>query len=203
MSVLDYLVNSLMTVVLIVGSYQFYFFLQRRHARKPIEFYSPIDELIPFRPGWVWVYTALYYPVILLGVLTIGSFAQFNYTAFSFLMLLAMQLLAFFIFPVRTPAAWREYKLEESLSTRFLGLIQRYDAPSNSFPSMHVSVATLTALHLYNNLKPFVGQGAVLVFLFPVLIAISSLYTKQHYLADVLAGAILGYVNYKLFELYW
>jgi hypothetical protein len=88
MSVLDYLVNSLMTVVLIVGSYQFYFFLQRRHARKPIEFYSRIDELIPFRPGWVWVYTALYYPVILLGVLTIGSFAQFNYTAFSFLMLL-------------------------------------------------------------------------------------------------------------------
>src|SRR5260370_14467503 len=70
MNVLDYLVNSLMTVVLIVGSYQFYFFLQRQHVRKPIEFSSRIDELIPFRPGWVWVYTALYYPVILLGVLT-------------------------------------------------------------------------------------------------------------------------------------
>jgi hypothetical protein len=91
MNVLDYLVNSLMAVVLIVGSYQFYFFLQRRHVRKPIEFSSRIDELIPFRPGWVWVYTALYYPVILLGVLTIDSFAQFNYTAFSFIVLLAMQ----------------------------------------------------------------------------------------------------------------
>jgi hypothetical protein len=169
MNILDYLVNSLIAVVLIVGSYQFYFFLQRRHVRKPIEFSSRIDELIPFRPGWVWVYTALYYPVILLGVLTIDSFAQFNYTAFSFIVLLAMQLLAFFIFPVRTPAGWREYKLEESLSTRFLGLIQRYDAPSNSFPSMHVSVATLTALHLYNNLKPFVGQCAVLVFYFRFL----------------------------------
>jgi membrane-associated phospholipid phosphatase len=68
---------------------------------------------------------------------------------------------------------------------------------------MHVSVATLTALHLYNNLKPFVGQCAVLVFLFPVLIATSSLCTKQHYLADVLSGAIFGYVNYKLFQFYW
>src|SRR5260370_8162533 len=48
-------------------------------------------------------------------------------------------------------------------------------APSNSFPSMHVSVATLTALHLYNNLKPFVGQCPALPFLFPVLIATSSL----------------------------
>ena len=78
MNVLDYLVNFVMTVVLIVGSYQFYFFLQRRHVRKPIELCSRIDELIPFKPGWVWVYTALYYPVILLGVLTIDSFAQFN-----------------------------------------------------------------------------------------------------------------------------
>jgi membrane-associated phospholipid phosphatase len=114
-----------------------------------------------------------------------------------------MQLLAFFIFPVRTSVGWREYKLDESISTRFPGLIQRYDAPSNSFPSMHLSVATLTALHLYNNLKPFVGQYAILVFLFPILIATSSLCTKQHYSADVLAGAIVGYVNDKLFEFYW
>jgi membrane-associated phospholipid phosphatase len=203
MNVLDYLVNSLITVILIVGSYQFYFFLQRRHVGKPIEFRSRVDELIPFRPSWIWVYITLYYPVIVLGVLTIGSFAQFNYTAFSFIMLLAMHLLAFFIFPVRTPAAWREYKLEQSLSTRLLGLVQRYDAPSNSFPSLHVSVATLTALHLYNNLNPFAGQYAVLVFLFPVLIAISSVCTKQHYFADVPTGAILGYANYKLFEFYW
>lgn len=90
MNVLDYLVNSLMAVILIVGNYQFYFFLQRRHMGKPIELCSRIDELIPFRPGWVWVYTVLYYPVIVLGVLTINSFAQFNYTAFSFILLLAM-----------------------------------------------------------------------------------------------------------------
>ena len=158
MTVLDYLVNSLITVILIVGSYQFYFFLQRHHLRKPIELRSRIDELIPFRPGWVWIYTTLYYPVILLGVLTIDSFAQFNYTAFSFIMLLAMQPLAFFIFPVRTPVGWREYTLEDSISTRFLGLIQRYDAPSNSFPSMHGSVPAGLIVRASTLLSKFFGQ---------------------------------------------
>lgn len=201
MNALDYIVNSMMTVILIVGSYQFYFYPQREHRRTPVEYRSRIDELIPFAPGWVWIYTVLYYPVIVLGVLTIDTFAKFNYTAFSFIMLLAMHMLIFYFYPVRTPAEWREYKLE-SLSTRFLAFIQRYDAPLNCFPSMHVSVATLTALHLHNNLTPFVGQYAVLIYFFPVLIAISSVCTKQHYFADVVTGPILGYVNFKLFELF-
>jgi membrane-associated phospholipid phosphatase len=200
MSALDYLINFLMAIILIVGAYQFYFFLQRDHGRTPIAYKSWIDDRIPFTPSWVWIYSALYYPVIVLGVLTIDSFAKFNYTVFSFIMLLAMHLVIFYYFPVQTPPAWREYKLE-SLSTRFLGFIQTYDAPSNCFPSMHVSVATLTALHLHANLLPFVGQFAVLVYFFPLLIAISSVCTKQHYFADVATGPILGYVNFKIYEL--
>jgi hypothetical protein len=201
MSALDYLINFLMAVILIVGAYQFYFYLQRERSRKPIAYNSRIDEWIPFTPGWVWVYSALYYPVIVLGVLTIDSFAKFNYTAFSFIILLGMHLLIFYFFPIQTPAAWREYK-PETLSTRFLGFIQTYDAPSNCFPSMHVSVATLTALHLHSNLLPLVGQFAVLAYFFPLLIAISSVCTKQHYFADVATGPVLGYVNFKLFELF-
>lgn len=203
MSGLDYLVNSLMAIVLIVGSYQFYFFVQRRYIRAATQLHSRIDESIPFSPGWVWIYSGLYYPVIVLGVLTIDSFAKFNYTVFSFIILLAIHLLMFFAFPVETPAEWRNFKIEQSLSTRLLGLVQKYDAPSNTFPSLHVSVSMLTALHLHNNLVPLLGQYAALVYLFPALISISSIYTKQHYLVDVPTGAIIAYFNYKLFEQYW
>ncbi len=58
---------------------------------------------------------------------------------------------------------------------------------------MHTSVATLTALHLY----PYVGP---LVFAFPALIALSCLYTKQHYIVDLPAGALLGWFTFKLFQ---
>jgi membrane-associated phospholipid phosphatase len=59
---------------------------------------------------------------------------------------------------------------------------------------MHTSVATLTAIHLY----PSLGSWA---WLFPVLIGLSCLFTKQHYVVDVPAGAVLGWVTFEVFTL--
>jgi membrane-associated phospholipid phosphatase len=55
-------------------------------------------------------------------------------------------------------------------------------------PSMHVSVATMTDLTIWREWPALGGVGV----LFPVLIAISALKTKQHYVVDVLPGAALG-----------
>jgi membrane-associated phospholipid phosphatase len=57
---------------------------------------------------------------------------------------------------------------------------------------MHTSVAMLTALYL----QPHFGAWA---FSFPALIALSCLFTKQHYLVDLPAGAALGWVAYRVF----
>jgi membrane-associated phospholipid phosphatase len=197
---LGYFVNFLMTIILIVGGYQFYFLVQRRHRGEPTEFRSTIEGLIPFRPGWVWIYSGLYYPVIVSLVFTIDSFAQFNYTAFSFILLLAMQIVLFFFFPVKIPEYWRNYDRTASLSTRFLALVHSYDGLPNSIPSMHVSVSTLAALHLCQNLAHDIGYLAQLAFLFPILIAISSLFTKQHYIVDLPPGALLGFLNFEIYN---
>jgi membrane-associated phospholipid phosphatase len=201
MPLFGYAVNLCIAIVLIIGGYQFYFFVQRRHWREPIEFKTHADDKIPFRPQWIWVYSGLYYPVIIFLVFTMRSFAQFNYTAFNFLLLLAMQVTVFYVFPVRTPERWRSYDVTSSPSARFLGFVQKYDGRPNSFPSMHVSVAMLTSLHLYQNIAQDVGPYAYLSFLFPVLIATSSLYTKQHYVVDLLPGVMLGYANFELYRL--
>src|SRR5258708_29181398 len=118
---------------------------------------------------------------MLLLVFTVKTFAQFSYTVFSFITLLVMQLAAFFFFPVKIPERWRDYDRRRSLSARFLGLVHSYDGLPNSIPSMHVSVSTLTAFHLHQNLLLEAGTYAQITFLFPVLIAISALFTKQHY----------------------
>lgn len=162
----DYLINLLIAGVLIVGGYQFYFFSQRWRLYGPYELELKIDNWIPFWPSWIWVYSVLFYLVILSTVLTIDSFARFNYTAFNFIALLGMQMIAFAVFPTHTPEKWRQFDANTSLSARLPALVQRYDARTCTFPSIHVSIATLTSIHLFYNLGPAIGDYAALSFLF-------------------------------------
>ncbi len=193
MKITDYAINLLLSLVLIVGVYQFYFWCQRNHLAAPRQLKLRIDDWIPYWPSWVWVYSCIYYPIILYLNFIIDSARHFTHVATSYMLLLGLQMLFFVLFPVTTPAHWRGYNRERGLSERFLALVQRFDARSNSFPSMHVSVAMLTALHLL----PHLGATA---FAFPVLIALSCLFTKQHYVIDLPAGALLGWSTFGAYR---
>jgi membrane-associated phospholipid phosphatase len=195
---IDYAVCLIMAIVMIIGGYQFYFFVQRYHIRKPREFDTRYDDFIPFWPSWVWIYSGLYYPAILVLVFLQASYENFSKTAFSFLVLLAMQFTVFFLFPVKIPERWRNYDHKASLSLRMLAFVHHFDKLVNSIPSMHVSVATLTAIHLQVALAPVFGADASWIFLFPVLIALSAIFTKQHYLYDLLPGAFFGWLAWRL-----
>jgi membrane-associated phospholipid phosphatase len=188
----DLAVNLVLSVILIVGAYQFYFFTQRHRLRPARTFSSALDERIPFVPGWSWVYSFLYYPAILYLNIVATSPAQFTRMAFSFIVLLWLQMACFTAFPVATPPHWRELKAERSAGGRFLAFVRHFDGDTNCFPSMHVSVATLTALHAAGTLGPW-------AWAFPVLIAVSCVLTKQHYLVDLPFGAALGAVAYQVY----
>jgi membrane-associated phospholipid phosphatase len=193
MSLADYVIQLTLSVFLIIGAYQFYFWCQRNPLTEPRELRLPLDDLIPYRPTWVWIYSFLYYPVILYANFMVRSPREFTHLAMSYLLLLALQMAFFLAFPVVTPEEWRPGRKPRSRSERFLSFVQRFDARSNSFPSMHTSVATLTALHLHSNLGPWAWG-------FPLLIGLSCLFTKQHYLLDVPAGAVLGLVAYRVYS---
>ena len=190
----DYLIHLTLSVFLIVGVYQFYFWCQRHQLAEPRELKLPIDEWIPYRPNWVWIYSFLYYPVILYINWVVQSPGQYTRIAASYILLLGLQMAFFVAFPVVTPASWRVANGRRNYSERFLAFVQKFDASSNSFPSMHVSVAMLTAVHLYPRVGPWAGA-------FPALIALSCLFTKQHYLIDIPAGAALGWFTFKVFTL--
>jgi membrane-associated phospholipid phosphatase len=190
----DYMIHLTLSIFLIIGVYQFYFWCQRHQLARPRELRLPMDDWIPYRPNWVWIYSFLYYPVILYINWIVESPNQFTRLATSYVLLLAFQMLFFVVFPVETPESWRTKNGRRTYSERFLALVQSFDASSNSFPSMHVSVATLTALHLY----PHWGPWAVA---FPTLIGLSCLFTKQHYVIDLPAGAVLGWVAFYAYRL--
>jgi membrane-associated phospholipid phosphatase len=194
MTIADFVVHVFLGAILIIGGYQFYFWCQRNPMRPVRELRLPVDDRIPFWPGWVWIYGFFYWPGVLYTSWVLESSREFVYLALSFLGLLAMQMACFMLFPVATPESWRAINRERTVSERFLAFVQRIDDRSNSFPSMHTSVATLTALYL----QPHLGTWA---FLFPLLIGLSCLFTKQHYVVDLPAGAALGWVAYRVFAI--
>jgi membrane-associated phospholipid phosphatase len=67
-------------------------------------------------------------------------------------------------------------------------MVWSFDKLRNSLPSMHVSVAMMVDLTIGAN-WPIAGYVGAL---FPLLIATSALKTKQHYVVDVIPGALLG-----------
>jgi len=191
---LDRIIQLVISVFLIVGVYQFYFWCQRNPMGSPRQFRLPMDDKIPYRPRWVWVYSFLYYPVIVAINWSVTSPRHFLYVALSYMLLLVLQMMFFTLMPVATPLEWRTINARRGRSERFLAFVQSFDGRSNSFPSMHTSVATLTALHLL----PMTGPA---ILMFPALIALSCLYTKQHYLVDLPAGAALGWFVFRMFKL--
>lgn len=194
MTAIDRILQLVISVFLIVGVYQFYFWCQRNAVCSPREFRLPIDDRIPYKPRWVWIYSFLYYPVIVAINWSVTSPRHFLYVAVSYLLLLALQMAFFTFVPVATPLEWRTCNLKSGRSERFLAYVQSLDGRSNSFPSMHTSVATLTAFHLY----PTAGPA---VIAFPVLIALSCLFTKQHFVVDLPAGAALGWMVFGIFRI--
>lgn len=191
---MDTIVTILMCIFLIVGVYQFYFWTQNHPIKKSRSLECKLDHKFKLKPRWVWIYSGLYYPLIILVVATVDGMREFNYMAMSYFVLLFMQMFFFLFFPVETPKKWREIVDGNSKSERMLRLVQSFDKSSNCFPSMHVSVAMLSAMHFMNS-DYNLGLSPLL---FPISIGLSALYTKQHYIADLLPGALLGWVAFKI-----
>jgi membrane-associated phospholipid phosphatase len=187
----DRIIEMAMTVILIVGGYQLYFWAQRQTRFRARCMETRLDAYVGYDPRWVWVYSGLYYPMILLAALTVPTWEEYARNVGCFLLLLAIQVIIFVLWPTNIPYHWRDHHRkgwEHTRSQRFLDFVWNYDKLRNSLPSMHVSMAVMVDLTIWKEM-PMVGHVCIL---FPVLIAISAIKTKQHYVADVVPGALLG-----------
>ncbi len=84
---------------------------------------------------------------------------------------------------------------DTDLLDRLLTLQYRLDVNGNCFPSLHVSLSFLTALAVGHCVRPM--RAAVLVW--AGLVAVSTVFVRQHYAVDVIAGIALAFVIWKIF----
>jgi len=148
-----------------------------------------IDQKIPFNPHFVWTYI-LYYFVALMPVMVVTEIKEFRRMVGAYLMMYFMGFLTFILFPVKM---MRPELVGDGYSIWLLKKIYNADNGYNCFPSMHVANAFLASFFSYRFNRVY---GAV-VYVIAFLITISTLFIKQHYIVDLIAGIALAYFVYR------
>lgn len=152
-----------------------------------------LDNAFPLQPTWALIYGSLYAFLIVLPVLVIRQDDHIRRTVFAYLSVWIFAYICFLVYPTVAPRPANV--VGEGFAAWGLRFLYDSDPPYNCFPSIHVAHSFVSALTIYR-VNRRVGIACALG---AGLVALSTLYTKQHYVADVVAGALLAFAAYVVF----
>jgi membrane-associated phospholipid phosphatase len=120
--------------------------------------------------------------------LAILCLKNYNSTAFQAWLMLLHASVWFVYFPTGIKKEFREQvrNVPTDPITKFImNLVHLHDSEENACPSMHCAFAVFLAFITF----PFYP---ILSIAFPIVVALSCLFTKQHLMVDILPGFLLG-----------
>jgi hypothetical protein len=143
------------------------------------------DQAIPFIPEWVWAYN-LNIPMPLFLILYAQKSEQLAEVVAGYLVLFSFSALCFVLIPVQATALRAVLPDNPSdLSMQAVAFYYWFDGVGNCLPSLHVSYSIYAgcwglALMPRRLAWPYVAVG--------IAITLSTMFVKQHYVADVVLG---------------
>ena len=150
-----------------------------------------IDRALPVEPAWMLAYGSIWLFAFLPVSIVRG--AELTRRALhAFIAVVGVAYACFLLYPTVLP---RPASVGEGFFAWTLALNYAADPPLNCFPSLHVAWGFVAAFACHR-VHRGVGLAA---FAWAGLIAISTLYTKQHYVVDVLAGIAIAAIAYVVF----
>jgi membrane-associated phospholipid phosphatase len=167
-----------------------YLLIQRHLCRMPISF-TPlaIDRWVPFSLAWLDIYQSIYLmvPVALLA----RTRDQLRAFAIGLLGFALVSFAIFILLPVRGP------RLADCPTTGMYGMLIQIDLPLNTFPSLHMAAAAYFSCVAIRLTGGRLRQICTVVIpIWVIIIAYSTLATKQHYAVDVPSGVAIGLAAY-------
>jgi membrane-associated phospholipid phosphatase len=172
-----------------------------------------LDDAIPFVPQMVIFYEYLFYGLV---ILTMLFFAFIEYKkgyalSWSLVIINAVAIVIYIVFPVST-YQWR-IAIKPTLNLNDFWQAEVYsiystDTPFNCFPSLHAAVSTISfySWYRYSKVRPTVTTKIVAIAAFVIAagVILSTLFIKQHYIVDEVAGILLAWgVGRPLFNHFW
>ena len=157
-------------------------------GRAAYTLFLPGEEQIPFVPIFEYLYVLTYFiPALLL--VTIRDYRSYRHLARAYALTLLVAYSTFLVFPVSVPHP----NLEVTSFHTWLLSIEYLDKPYNAFPSLHVASSWLVVFASSVSRRSRLGLGVVAAG-----ISISTVFVKQHYIADVLYGGVLAWIAWRL-----
>ena len=180
--------NAGISVLLAVGVYvtsEIYYALN--HGPNVIFMKSPLDDLIPVVPPFVIPYVSLE-PFI---YATLVLFLLFRTRIFqsAALTMIAAWFVSYLFYYFLQSVMIRPTLTGTDALTQMIRGVYASDNPYNDFPSLHTSLSTILAIHWWRVDK----RIGVPVAIWVALIVASTVFVKQHYVADVVAGLLLAF----------
>lgn len=159
---------------------------------------TALDRMVPLVPWWMYIYFGCYLfwiaNYILVGRINRDNRAEF----YRFVTTDMMSRIVCGIFYILMPTTnIRPEVAGEGFANDLLRFLYSVDQPTNLFPSIHCLVSWMCYIGIRGNKKvPAWYRGFSLIF--ALLVVISTQTTKQHYIADAVAGILLAEALYAL-----
>jgi membrane-associated phospholipid phosphatase len=148
-----------------------------------------LDDAIPFWPWTSWFYLPIYASIFLIAINGFRSRDLFNRALRAVALVMFLGALGHLFVRAEYPRPLLHPPFA-NLSETFMAWVQRVDRPGNVFPSLHVAQTSTLAFILYRD-RPRLGRLAIVL---GAILALSTLTTKQHFIADVVSGYALTFL---------
>jgi membrane-associated phospholipid phosphatase len=147
-----------------------------------------LDDAIPFWTWTSWFYLPVYAAIFIIAITGFRSRELFDRALKAVGLVMIVGALGHIFIRAEYPRPVLHPPYGD-ISTAFMALVQQIDRPGNVFPSLHVAQTSTLAFLLYRD-RPRLGAFTIVL---GALLALSTLTTKQHFIADMVSGYALAF----------
>jgi membrane-associated phospholipid phosphatase len=152
----------------------------------------PFENSIPFIPVLILGYICVYGGVFL-AYAVIDDMEDWNRTVVCFVIAATACFLSFYFFPV-TMTMRPDISNQNGVFYEITKVVYAIDLPYNCFPSLHVVFPTFAAFVVWRNHRTMRWLIAAMA----LIVCVSVVFVKQHYIADVVAGLIVAGLSFVI-----
>lgn len=197
------LIVAIFLIAIIIAFESLMYGLGRLCSNNPTLLTSNIDNEIPFLSGFIYPYISWFLMLFFVPIVIYSHSSKnfYNYIA----TIVVTILIAFCIFILFPTTINRPEVSKSNFTLIITNLIFKMDTPPTCcLPSMHCALCFLFILYTIN-LKTLKPLYKILIFIWSLLVVISTLFIKQHVIFDIFASILvitLAYFICKRFNLY-